>query len=158
MAKQIKLAAQARSHVGRTAVKKIKTLGFVPAVVYGAKQQPQHVQIQARDIANVLKHATGEHFLVELEIADGGQSTSRLALVQEVQHHPLRGDVLHVDFHAVSADENIHAEIPIQTTGEPNGVKNFGGLLEILMHSLEVQCLAQGSARTSSRSTFRPST
>ncbi len=141
MAKQIKLAAQARPHVGRSAVKKIKQQGLVPGVVYGSKQQPQHVQISAREISNVLSHATGEHLLVELEIADGSQATNRLAIIQEVQHHPLRGDVLHVDFHAVSADEQIHAEIPIQTTGEPNGVKNFGGLLEVLMHSLEVSCL-----------------
>jgi large subunit ribosomal protein L25 len=141
MAKQIKLAAQARPHVGRSAVKKIKKQGLVPAVVYGAKQQPQHVQLSAREIANVLSHATGEHLLVELEIADGSQSVNRLALIQEVQHHPLRGDVLHVDFHAVSADEEIHAEIPLQTTGEPNGVRNFGGLLEVLVHSLEVSCL-----------------
>jgi len=141
MAKQIKLAAQARPHVGRSAVKKIKQQGFVPGVVYGAKQQPQHVQIAARDIKDVLSHATGEHLLVELEIADGGKAVNSLALIQEVQHHPLRGDVLHVDFHAVSADEKIHAEIPIQTVGEPNGVRNFGGLLEVPMHSLEVECL-----------------
>ncbi len=141
MAKQIKLAAQARPLVGRTAVKKIKQQGFVPAVVYGAKQQPQHVQIAARDIKDVLSHATGEHLLVELEIADGGKSVSSLALIQEVQHHPLRRDVLHVDFHAVSADEHIHAEVPIQTVGEANGVRNFGGILEVAMHSLEIGCL-----------------
>jgi large subunit ribosomal protein L25 len=78
---------------------------------------------------------------VDLEIADGGNTSSRLALVQEVQHHPLKGHVLHVDFHAVKADEMLHAEIPVQTVGEPAGVKNFGGILEISMHALEVVCL-----------------
>src|SRR6478609_2234088 len=141
MAKQIKLAAQARPHVGRSAVRKLKQQGLVPAVVYGAKQAPEHLQLSAREIGNVLAHATGEHFLVELEITGEGATTNRLALVQEIQHHPLKGDVLHVDFHAVSADEKLHAQVPIETIGEPAGVKNFGGLLEVPLHSLDVECL-----------------
>jgi large subunit ribosomal protein L25 len=141
MAKQVKLSAQSRSSIGRGAVRKIKQQGLVPAVVYGAKQEPQHVQLSSRDIKNVLSHATGEHFLVELEIAEGGSTTNRLALIQEVQHHPLRGDVLHVDFHAVAADEVIHASVPVETAGEANGVRNYGGILEVPMHSLEVECL-----------------
>ncbi len=141
MAKQIKLAAQTRTLLGRQAVRKLKLQGLVPAVVYGAKQPPIHLQLVAREITNVLNAASGEHFLVELEIADGAEKSSRLALIQEVQHHPLRRDVLHVDFHAVSADEKIHAAVPIETTGTANGVKNFGGLLEAPLHSLEVECL-----------------
>lgn len=140
MAKQVKLTAQSRAGLGRGAVRKIKQQGLVPAVVYGAKKEAQHLQLSARDIKNVLSHATGEHFLVELEIADGGATSNRLALIKEVQHHPLRGDVLHVDFHEVSADETIHASVPVETTGEANGVKNFGGLLEVLLHSLPVKC------------------
>lgn len=138
MAKQVKLSAQPRTGLGRGAVRKIKQQGLVPAVVYGAKQQPEHVQLSARDISNVLAHATGEHFLVELEIAGGA---NRLALIQEVQHHPLRGDVLHVDFHAVSADEVIHSSVPVETVGEATGVKNYGGILETPIHQLEVECL-----------------
>ncbi len=141
MAKQVKLAAQNRPHVGRSAVKKIKMQGLVPAVVYGAKQEPQHLQLLAKDVKNVLSHATGENLLVELEIAGEGKPVNRLALIQEVQHHPLRGDVLHVDFHAVSADEKIRAHIPVETVGEPVGVKTGGGLLEVPMHSLEIECL-----------------
>jgi len=140
MAKQIKLSAQARVGVGRSAVRKIKSQGLVPGVVYGANLQVQHVQLSAREVHDVLAHATGEHFLVELEIASGGDKTNRLALIQEVQHHPLRRDVLHIDFHAVSEDEKIHASVPIESVGEPAGVKNSGGLLEAPMHSLEVEC------------------
>lgn len=141
MARQIKLAAQVRPEVGRTAVNKIKSAGFVPAVVYGAKQQPLHLSVSAREISNVLSHATGEHLVVELEIAENGATSNKLAIIQEVQHDPIRGDVLHVDFHAVSADEKIHAQIPVETFGDAAGVKNYGGLLEAPMHSLEVECL-----------------
>ena len=97
--------------------------------------------ISAREIGTLLSRATSEHVLVDLEIADGGQKSSRLALIQEVQHHPLKRNVLHVDFHAVRADEKLHAEIPVEPTGEADGVKNFGGILEINLHSVEVECL-----------------
>ena len=141
MAKQQKLTAHTRLETGRSAVNKIKQQGLVPAVVYGGRDKPINLTLNAREIGNILAHATSEHFLVDLEIADGGNKSSRLALVQEVQHHPLKGTVLHVDFHAVKADETLHAQIPVETTGEAAGVKNFGGILEISMHSIEVECL-----------------
>jgi len=140
MANQIKLAAQTRPQAGRSAVHKIKQQGLVPAVIYGGKDKPVNLQISAREIANLLSHTVGEHVLVELEIADGGKTTNRLALIQEVQHHPIKGGVLHVDFHAVNANEKIHAEIPVEAVGEPTGVKNYGGILELNVHSIEVEC------------------
>lgn len=141
MAKQQKLAAQTRLSTGRSAVNKIKAQGLVPAVVYGGKEKPVSLSVNAREIRNILAHATSEHFLVDLEIADGGSTTNRLALVQEVQHDPIKGHVLHVDFHAVKADEKLHAKIPVETIGEASGVKNFGGILEISLHEIEVECL-----------------
>jgi large subunit ribosomal protein L25 len=141
MAKQQKLVAQTRLNTGRSAVNKIKQQGLVPAVVYGGQDKPINLSINAREIGNILAHANSEHFLVDLEIADGNNKTNRLALVQEVQHDPIRGDVLHVDFHAVKADEKLHAKIPVECVGEPAGVKNFGGILEISMHEIEVECL-----------------
>ena len=141
MAKQQKVSAQTRSAVGRSAVNQLKREGYVPAVVYGGKEQPVPLKVKAREIENLLAHATSEHVLVDLHIADGAQTSNRLALIQEVQHDPIRRNVLHVDFHAVRADEKIHAAIPIEPFGEPSGVKNFGGILEIALHSLEVECL-----------------
>ena len=104
------------------------------------------LQVEARALTNVLAHASSEHVLVELEIADGGQSTNRLALIQEVQHHPLKRELLHVDFHAVSATEKITSEVPIEAVGEALGVRTFGGLLEHSLRTLEVECLPAGSA------------
>src|SRR5204862_2137133 len=77
--------------------------------------------------------------LVELEIA--GEKSNRTALVQEVQHSPVSGDILHIDFHAISMDETIQAEVPLEPTGIPTGVKNFGGLLEQSLRALTIECL-----------------
>ncbi|MGH8093894.1 MAG: 50S ribosomal protein L25 [Chthoniobacterales bacterium] len=139
MAKQVKLSATRRTATGRSAARKIKAQGGVPAIIYGAKSKPEPLQVSRRDISLMLSHASGENILVELEI--DGESAGRLALVQEVQHSPVGGDILHVDFHAVSVDEMIEAEIPLEPTGTPEGVKTFGGLLEQNLRSLEIECL-----------------
>jgi large subunit ribosomal protein L25 len=139
MAKQVKLKAERRTAVGRSAARKLKAAGVVPAVVYGAKEKPQPLQVSARDVNVMLSHASGENILVELEIA--GEKAGKMALVQEIQHAPLGRAILHIDFHAVSMDEKIHAEVPLEASGIANGVKNFGGLLEQALRSLAVECL-----------------
>jgi large subunit ribosomal protein L25 len=139
MAKQVKIKVEKRDAVGRSAARKLKAAGRIPAVVYGGKNKPQALQVAARDISNMLKHASGENILVELEI--DGEKSGRMALVQEIQHSPVGGDVLHVDFHAISMDEKIHAEVPLEAIGTANGVKNFGGLLEQSLRALAVECL-----------------
>jgi large subunit ribosomal protein L25 len=139
MATQVKLSATRRTATGRSAVRKIKAQGAVPAIVYGARSKPEPLQIAKRDISLILSHASGENILVELEI--DGEKSGRLALVQEVQHAPVGGDILHVDFHAVSMDEKIEADVPLEPTGIAEGVKTFGGLLEQALRSLAIECL-----------------
>src|ERR1700736_3806145 len=143
MAQQVKLKAQKRTLAGRNAIKKIRAAGLVPAVVYGAKEEPTNLELSARDLENVLSRAASEHVLVELEIADDGQSTNKLALIQEVQHNALDRKIVHVDFHAVSTTEKITSEVPIETQGTPLGVKTFGGLIEQSLRTLEVECFPQ---------------
>src|SRR5437016_5206108 len=139
MAKQVKLTAERRETTGRSAMRKLKQRGIIPAIVYGGQDKAQPLQVSRRDISVMLSHASGENILVELEIA--GEKSSRMAMIQEIQHSPVGGDVLHVDFHAVSMDERIEADIPLEWVGMPNGVKNFGGLLEQSLGVLAVECL-----------------
>ncbi len=137
MAKQVKLTAERREGTGRAAARKLKARGIVPAIVYGGKMKPEALQVSRREISTVLSHASGENILVDLDVA----GEVRTVLLQEVQHSPVGGDILHVDFHAVSMDEKIEADIPLEPTGTANGVKNFGGLLEQSLRTLEVECL-----------------
>jgi large subunit ribosomal protein L25 len=143
MAKQVKLTARPRSESGRNAVKEVRARGGVPAVIYGAKTEPANLEVSHREIEALLSHAVGENILVELEIEEGGKKTNRLSLIQEVQHHPIRREILHVDFHAVSMTDEIEAEIVVESIGEADGVKNFGGLLEQNMRSVTIKCLPQ---------------
>jgi large subunit ribosomal protein L25 len=139
MAKQVKLKAEPRTNVGRSAVRKLRARGLIPAVIYGGNDKPQPLQVTARDINAMMSQASGENVLVELQIA--GEGSSRTALVQEVQHSPVGGDIRHVDFHAISMDEMIQAEVPLEATGTAVGVKTFGGLLEQSLRALAIECL-----------------
>src|SRR5215467_12334840 len=139
MAKQVKLKAEPRPDVGRSAVRKLRARGFIPAVIYGGSDKPQPLQVAARDINAIMSQASGENVLVELEI--GGDGQSRTALVQEVQHSPVGGDIRHVDFHSISMDQMIDAEVPLEAAGTPVGVKTFGGLLEQSLRAVTIECL-----------------
>jgi large subunit ribosomal protein L25 len=138
MAKQVKLKAEPRTTTGRAAARRLKARGVIPAVVYGGKEKSQPLQVSARDLNAMLSHASGENILVELEIS--GHKGTKTALLQEVQHSPVGGDVLHVDFHAISMDEKIEANVPLEPLGIATGVKNFGGLLDQNIRSLTVEC------------------
>jgi large subunit ribosomal protein L25 len=139
MAKQVKLKAEPRPTVGRSAVRKLRARGLIPAVIYGGNDKPQPLQVSARDINAMMSQASGENVLVELEIRGDGQS--RTALVQEVQHSPVGGEIRHVDFHAISMDQMIQAEVPLEPVGTAVGVKTFGGLLEQSLRALAIECL-----------------
>ena len=139
MAKEVKLKAEPRTTTGRSAVRKLKARGIIPAVIYGGTDKPQPLQLTARDINVMLSHAAGENILVELEIA--GEKANRAALVQEIQHSPVGGDVVHIDFHAISMDQKIQADVALEPVGVAEGVKTFGGLLEQSLRTLTVECL-----------------
>lgn len=143
MANQVKLTARPRAEAGRNAVKKLRARGGIPANIYGAKDAPTNLEVSKRELDLMLAHAVGEQILVDLEINDGGKISNRLSLIQEVQHHPVRGNVLHVDFHAVSTTEEIEADVVIEPIGEAVGVKTHGGLLQQNLRALEIRCLPQ---------------
>src|SRR5437660_10770138 len=110
MAKQVKLKAEPRTNVGRSAVRKLRARGLIPAVIYGGNNKPQALQATAREMNAVMSHASGENVLVELEIS--GEGSNRTALVQEVQHSPVGAELRPVDFHPSSMDEMLQAEVP----------------------------------------------
>jgi large subunit ribosomal protein L25 len=141
MAIQLKLNAQTRTESGRNAVKQIKRAGLVPGVIYGAKDPALNIQVVERELAKLLGHASSESVLVDVRIEAGADSRNRTALIQEVQHHPVTGAILHLDLHVVAMDELMTAEVQIEPVGEAKGVKESGGILELILRSLEIECL-----------------
>ena len=138
--KSVSLKAYTRSQVQRSEVKKLRAAGRVPATIYGRQLQPQNLEVDFDDITDLLHHSVSENLLVDLSVQNDSRA-KRLALVQEVQHHPLSGKVLHVDFHEVAETEKITVFVPVETVGEPVGVKTGGGSLSHILHKLKVRCL-----------------
>lgn len=138
--KSVALKAYPRSQVQRAEVTKLRARGRVPATIYGRKAAPQNLEVNAREFSDLLHHSVSENVLVDLSVETDARA-QRLALVQDVQHHPLDGKVLHVDFHEISPDENVTVHVPVETSGEPAGVKTGGGVLEHILHKVKVRCL-----------------
>src|SRR5690242_4578299 len=138
--KSVPLNAFPRSLERRGGVKKLRATGRIPAVIYGREVKPQNVEVNAKEIGDLIQHSVSENLLVDLAVKDDSRP-KRLALVQEVQHHPLSGNVLHVDFHEVSETEKVTIMVPVETTGEAVGVKTGGGVLEHVLFKLKVRAL-----------------
>ncbi len=138
--KSVALKAYPRSQVQRAEVTKLRAAGRVPATIYGRQAAPQNLEVNSKELADLLNHSVSENLLVDLTVEKDARS-KRLALVQEVQHHPLTRKVTHVDFHEVAETEKVTIFVPVETTGEPAGVKNGGGTLEHILHKLKVRCL-----------------
>jgi large subunit ribosomal protein L25 len=136
MANIIDVSATLRTAVGSGPVNRLRKAGSIPAVVYGKGKDNQNIQVETKTFTKVIFGSASDNILVNLQI-DGVQ---QLALVQEVQHDHLKGGIAHVDFHAIKDDEEIHAAVPVVLVGEAAGAK-FGGMLELLLHSVEVRCL-----------------
>jgi len=117
----------------------LRNTGRVPAVIYGRQTKPQNLEIDLLAFRNVMHGAASEIVLLDLSIQ--GDAKKRLAIVQEVQHHPLTRKTLHVDLHEVAEDEKVTASVPVESTGEAAGVKTGGGTLEHVLFKLKVRAL-----------------
>src|SRR6202012_5348587 len=138
--KSVALKAYPRSQVRGGQVKQLRTTGRVPATIYGRQAKPQNLEVSTEEFTDLLHHSVSENLLVDLTV-DSDAKAKRLALVQEIQHHPIDGKILHVDFHEVSENEKVIVQVPLETTGEAAGVKTGGGVLEHILFKLKVRCL-----------------
>ena len=138
--KSVPLKAYPRTQSRRGEVRKLRATGRVPAVIYGRQAKPQNLEISSKEITDLIHHSISENLLVDLSVESDARA-KRLALVQEIQHHPLDGNVLHVDFHEVTENEKVVVMVPLETAGEATGVKNSGGVLEHIVFKLKVRAL-----------------
>jgi len=137
MVEQITIKARVREQTGPSAARRLRRSGRVPAVIYRAGKKARLLDLDAHELENILHHHTGENFVMDVDI--GGRP--RKALLKEVQHDVVTGRPLHVDFYEVSMKERVHVTVALELSGEPLGVTQQGGVLEQLLHEVEVECL-----------------
>ena len=133
------LSAKLRDVSGKSEVRKLRVSGRVPAVVYGHGEETRSLTVDAHELERLFASIHRENTIITLRI-DGEKAEVR-ALVREVQAHPVRGDVLHVDFYQIHAGERITVQVPITLTGTPEGVK-LGGILQQPLDELEIRCVS----------------
>src|SRR5262245_16820541 len=102
--KPVLLTAYPRTLARRIGVRKLRAAGRIPAVIYGRQIEPQNLEVDRKALEDVLHHAASETLLVDLSV-EKDTRPKRLALVQEIQHHPLNGQMLHLDLHEISETE-----------------------------------------------------
>jgi large subunit ribosomal protein L25 len=128
------LSAEVRTETGKGVARKLRSAGRVPAVVYGHAREAQALSLQTRELEKLLSSISTGSTVVELTL-DGATTKT---LIREVQRHPFKKQILHVDFQELVAGEKVTVEIPLVFIGTPEGVRLSGALLEQILHSIEV--------------------
>jgi large subunit ribosomal protein L25 len=129
------LTAAARAETGKGAARKIRQAGDIPAVIYGHGRDPQSLTMNARETERLVKSIAVSSTVIELSI-DGKVSRT---LIREIQRHPFKRHILHIDFQELVAGETISVKCPIVYIGTPEGVRLEGGILDQIMHELHIE-------------------
>jgi len=129
------LSATSRDATGKGAARTLRSQGQIPAVIYGHGREPQALTLNARDLDKMLEHIVAESTVIEVKV---GGETSR-TLIREIQRHPFKRQILHVDFQALVAGEKVTVSIPIVLIGIPEGVRLSGGVLDQTLRELEIE-------------------
>lgn len=137
MRKDITVAAEVRSTRGKNEARRTRVAGQIPAIVYGAFQDPVAVSVSPKEIQKILRSKTGLNTIFNLAV--GSETTP--VMVVDKQVDPVRGHLLHADLKRIDLAKRIKVSVPVHTEGEPRGVKVQGGQLEIITRSVEIECL-----------------
>ena len=139
MAQTVILSATARDKTGKGAARQARFEKKVPAVVYGHGRSTQPVMVDALALEKALTGIEPESTLIDLTV-DGKKSR---ALIREIQRHPLRPDIIHVDFYEIKADEKVTLKVPVHLVGTADGVRNAGGVLDQVTREVEIEVLPE---------------
>lgn len=134
-----RLNAQLRTETGKGVARTLRREGRVPGVVYGHGDENRPLTIDALELQKLVSSINVENTLIDLKIEGVRKATS--ALIREVQYHPARPEILHVDLYQVHAGEKISLDVPIRLHGTPAGVREDSGILQETLRELHVECL-----------------
>jgi large subunit ribosomal protein L25 len=129
------LAAKVRDTAGKGAARKLRAVGEIPAVIYGHGREPQSLAINTYTIERLLEKMSYKTTVIELDVAGGATAKT---LIREIQRHPFKRHILHIDFQELVAGEKVTVKVPLVFVGTAEGVRTGGGILDQVMHELEI--------------------
>ncbi len=133
--KELTLPVEHRDRVGTPGSQELRRHGKIPAVLYGHGTDPLHLAFEAKTF-DELMHRGARNGVITLTI-DGKKADT--ALIREIARNPVSRKIAHVDLQRVSAHEAVHAKLPVVTVGTARGVRDFGGVMDVLVHEIEVE-------------------
>jgi len=134
-----KLKAEPREAIGKGAARKMRQDGLVPAVVYGRDADTLHLKLDTLEADRLFRSISVDNTIVQLEMES--ENTPIQTLVREIQTHPWKGNILHVDFYRIQEGVEVAVDVPVHLVGTPVGVKMEGGVLEQVIHDLPMRCI-----------------
>lgn len=134
----LQVEGQLRPERGTNRARQLRRAGRVPAVVYGGKDGPVTLSVNPRHVAKILTSEAGHNAVFTLQVKGQGKTP---AMIRDWQVDPVKGLLLHVDFLRVSMEERLKVKVPVHVQGEPVGVKQQGGILELVQREVELECL-----------------
>ena len=138
MSKEITINAEPRQTRGKNEARRLRVKGLAPGVLYGANGPSVALAVSPKEVSKILRSSTGHNTIFTLAL-EGGESTP--AMIVDWQSDPVKDSLLHVDLKRIDLTKRIEVKVRVQTTGEPQGVKIQGGLLEVITREVEIECL-----------------
>lgn len=133
------LKASAREETGKGPARRLRSEGRIPAVVYGKEMDTVSISLDAMEASHLFQAISVDNTIVQLDVE--GQKEPLQTLVREIQTHPYKSDLWHVDFLRIQEGVAVEVDIPIHLEGIPEGVRSSGGVLEQIVHDLPVKCV-----------------
>jgi large subunit ribosomal protein L25 len=132
------LDAIERTSRGKNEARRLRASGRIPAVVYGGKDGGKPIAVDPKMLAKILRTEQGANTLIALNVPGAGNAR---VLVREYQLDPVTHELLHADFYRVAMDKLLRVQVTVVPQGEPKGVKQQGGVLDIVHRQIEIECL-----------------
>jgi large subunit ribosomal protein L25 len=129
--------AKPREAGDKNAARRLRRTGSIPAVLYGAGQEPRAITVDPKQITKILHSDSGYNTIIDVAL-DGEQAK---AMIVDWQNEPIKGHLLHVDLKRIAMDKVLQISVPIQLKGESIGIKTEGGVLDFVLREIEVECL-----------------
>jgi large subunit ribosomal protein L25 len=140
MIKDITITASSREGTGKGPARRLRSQGMIPAAVYGEGGEASAVAINAKELATILRSGSGQNTIFKIALPQGDGEPANV-IIKDYQVDPIKGRLLHADLLRLSMTTLTRVDVSVETLGEPAGVKTDGGILEVQLREIEVECL-----------------
>ena len=132
------VAAEPRSSRGKNEARRVRVSGRIPAVIYGAFKDSVAISVNPKDVLKIIRSKTGHNSIFDVDVP-GVEKTP--VIVADEQYHPIKGSLMHVDLKRIDLTRKLRVDVPVHTHGEAKGVKQQGGVMDLITRSIEIECV-----------------